>query len=132
MALIKRYELANGVEADQAYHVVSNVITHKIPTDIPDPGGVRPANAPDWIWKKGYYGRVCIQVFYNKAARDAGKMPIAHIGVYPTDIPDDLRVETKTETNLWMTVDMNSAKTVIEQAYDFLKTTTYYSDAVED
>jgi hypothetical protein len=132
MALIKRYELANGIEADSAYHVISDVITHKIPTDKPDPGGVRPANAPDWIWKKGYYGRVCVQVFYNKAARDAGKLPIAHIGVYPTDIPDDLRVETKTETNLWMTVDMGSTKTVIEQAYDFLKTMSYYSDAVED
>ncbi len=132
MALIKRYELANGVEANDAYHVVSEVITHKNPVDKPDPGGVRPDNAPDWMWKKGYYGRVCIQVFYNKAARDAGKLPIAHIGVYPTDIPADLRAETKTESNLWMTVDMNSTKTVIEQAYDFLKTTSYYSDAIED
>ncbi len=132
MALIKRYELANGVEANDAYHVVSEVITHKNPVDKPDPGGVRPDNAPEWMWKKGYYGRVCIQVFYNKAARDAGKLPIAHIGVYPTDIPADLRAETKTETNLWMTVDMNSTKTVIEQAYDFLKTTSHYSDAIED
>ena len=70
MALIKRYELANGIDADSAYHVISQVITHKIPTDIPDPGGVRPANCPDWQWKKGYYGRVCVQVFYNKAARE--------------------------------------------------------------
>jgi hypothetical protein len=31
-----------------------------------------------------------------------------------------------------MTVDMASTKTVIEQAYDFLKTTNYYSDAIED
>jgi hypothetical protein len=132
MALIKRYELANGIEADEAYHVISQVITHKIPTDIPDPGGVRPANSPYWQWKKGYYGRVCVQVFYNRAARDAGKLPIAHIGVYATDIPADLRVETKTETNLWMTIDMESTATVIEQAYEFLKTTNYYSDAVED
>jgi hypothetical protein len=132
MALIKRYELANGIDADSAYHVISQVITHKIPTDIPDPGGVRPANCPDWQWKKGYYGRVCVQVFYNKAARDAGKLPIAHIGVYPTDVPADMRVETKSETNFWMTIDMESTKTVVEQAYDFLKTMSYYSDAVED
>ena len=132
MALIKRYELANGIDADSAYHVISQVITHKIPTDIPDPGGVRPANCPDWQWKKGYYGRVCVQVFYNKAARDAGKLPIAHIGVYPTDVPADMRVETKSETNFWMTVDMESTKTVVEQAYDYLKTMSYYSDAVED
>jgi hypothetical protein len=132
MALIKRYELANGIEADEAYHVISQVITHKIPTDIPDPGGVRPANCPDWQWKKGYYGRVCVQVFYNKTARDAGKLPIAHIGVYPTDVPADMRVETKSETNFWMTVDMESTKTVVEQAYDYLKTMSYYSDAVED
>jgi hypothetical protein len=132
MALIKRYELANGIDADSAYHVISQVITHKIPTDIPDPGGVRPANCPDWQWKKGYYGRVCVQVFYNKAARDAGKLPIAHIGVYPTDVPADMRVETKSETNFWMSIDMASTKTVVEQAYDFLKTLNYYSDAVED
>jgi hypothetical protein len=132
MALIKRYELANGIDADSAYHVISQVITHKIPTDIPDPGGVRPANCPDWQWKKGYYGRVCVQVFYNKAARDAGKLPIAHIGVYPTDVPADMRVETKSETNFWMSIDMESTKTVVEQAYDFLKTLNYYSDAVED
>ena len=131
MALIKRYEMANGVEANDAYHVVSDVITHKIPVDIPDPGGARPDNAPDWVWKKGYYGRVCVQVFYNKAARDAGKTPIAQIGVYPTDIPADLRAETKTETNLWMNIDINSTKSIIEQAYDHLKTLVYYSDAVE-
>lgn len=132
MALIKRYELANGIIADEAYHVVSDVITHKIPTDIPDPGGARPDNAPDWIWKKGYYGRVCVQVFYNKAARDAGKLPIAHMGVYPTDMAADLRVEFKSETNLMMNIDIASSKSVIDQAYNFLKSTQYYSDAIED
>lgn len=132
MALIKRYELANGIIAENAYHVVSDVITHKIPTDVPDPGGVRPANAPDWAWKKGYYGRVCVQVFYNKESRDQGKLPIAHMGVYPTDIAADLRVELKTETNLHMTIDITSSKSIIEQAYDYLKTLSYYQDAVQD
>lgn len=132
MALIKSYELATGIVAESAYHVVSDVITHKIPTDMPDPAGARPDNAPDWAWKKGYYGRVCVQVFYNKAARDAGKLPIAQIGVYPTDMTADLRSEFKSETNLHMTIDINSTKSVIEQAYDFLKTTNYYSDAVEE
>lgn len=132
MALIKQYELANGIIAEEAYHVVSDVITHKIPTDIPDPGGARPDNAPDWTWKKGYYGRVCVQVFYNKAARDTGKLPIAHMGVYPTDLAADLRVEFKSETNLHMTIDITSSASVIDQAYQFLKSTQYYSDAIED
>jgi hypothetical protein len=132
MALIKRYELANGIVAEEAYHVISDVITHKIPTDIPDPAGARPDNAPDHVWKKGYYGRVCVQVFYNKATRDAGKLPIAHIGVYPTDMTADLRVEFKSETSLLLTLDINSSKSVIEQAYDFLKSTQYYRDAIED
>lgn len=132
MALIKAYELPTGILAEEAYHVVSNVITKKIPSDLPDPGGIRPANSPNWVWKKGYYGRICIEVFYNKAARDAGKMPIAQIGVYPTDMTADLRVEFRTELNLWMEIDMNSAKSVVEQAYDFLKTTSYYSDAIEE
>jgi hypothetical protein len=43
-----------------------------------------------------------------------------------------MRVETKSETNFWMSIDMASTKTVVEQAYDFLKTLNYYSDAVED
>jgi hypothetical protein len=132
MAFIKRHELANGIIAEDAYHVVSDVITRKIPSDILDPDGARPDNAPDWVWKKGYYGRVCVQIYYNKAARDAGKMPIAHVGVYPTDMPADLRVEFKSETNLHMTIDINSTSSVIEQAYAFLRTTNYYSDAVED
>jgi hypothetical protein len=132
MALIKRYELANGIIAEEAYHVISDVITHKIPSDIPDPGGARPDNAPDWAWKKGYYGRVCVQVFYNKSARDAGKLPIAQMGVYPTDMAADLRVEFKSENNLMLTLDLASSKSVIEQAYDFLKSTQYYSDAIED
>jgi hypothetical protein len=132
MALIKRYELANGIVAEEAYHVISDVITHKIPTDIPDPGGARPDNAPDHVWKKGYYGRVCVQVFYNKATRDAGKLPIAHMGVYPTDIAADLRVEFRSETNLMLTLDITSSKNIIDQAYEFLKSTQYYSDAIED
>lgn len=132
MALIKQYELANGIVAEEAYHVVSDVITHKIPTDIPDPGGARPDNAPDHVWKKGYYGRICVQVFYNKAARDAGKLPIAHMGVYPTDLAADLRVEFRSETNLTMSIDITSSASVIDQAYQFLKSTQYYSDAIED
>lgn len=131
MALIKEYELANGVEAPNAYHVVSNVITKKIPVDVPDPGGVRPENSPDFEWRRGYYGRVCIEVFYNQAARDAGKQPIAQIGVYPTDMTADLRVEFRNETNLWFTIDLDSELNVIDQAYAFLKTTQYYSDAEE-
>lgn len=131
MALIKKYELANGIVAENAYHLVSDVITHKIPSDIPDPSGARPADCPNWVWKKGYYGRVCVQVFFSKETRDQGKLPIAHMGVYPTDIAADLRVELKTETNLWMTIDLNSSKSVFEQAYDYLKTLNYYKDAVE-
>lgn len=132
MALIKRVELANGVVAEQAYHVVSDVITFKIPSDKPDPGGVRPDNSPDHTWKKGYYGRVCVKVYYSKAARDAGKSAILNMGVYPTDIPADLQAETKTESNLICTLDINSTASVIEQAYVYLKTLNYFADAVEE
>ena len=119
MALIKSVELANGIVADQAYHVVSDVITFKIPSDKPDPGGVRPDTAPDHVWKKGYYGRVCVKVYYNKAARDAGKSAILNIGVYPTDIPADLQAEVRTEQNLICTLDISSSASVIDQAYTY-------------
>ena len=132
MALIKSVELANGIIADQAYHVVSDVITFKIPSDKPDPSGVRPDSAPDHVWKKGYYGRVCVKVYYNKAARDAGKSAILNIGVYPTDIPADLQAEVRTEQNLICTLDISSSASVIDQAYTYLKTLAYYADAVEE
>jgi hypothetical protein len=132
MALIKSVELANGIVADQAYHVVSDVITHKIPSDMPDPSGARPENAPDHVWKKGYYGRVCVKVYYNKAARDAGKSAILNMGVYPTDIPAELQAEVRTESNLICTLDISSSASVIEQAYVYLKTLDYYADALEE
>lgn len=132
MALIKSVTLENGIEAPEAYHVVSDVVTWKIPVDRPDPDGVRPENAPDWVWKKGYYGRVCVQVWYNKAARDAGKLPILHMGANATDIPADIRVELRTESNLYCTLDITSSASVVEQAYSYLKTLDFYKDALED
>jgi len=75
---------------------------------------------------------VCVKVYYNKTARDAGKSAILNIGVYPTDIPADLQAETKTESNLICTLDINSSASIIEQAYSYLKTLDYYADTVEE
>jgi len=56
-------------------------------------------------------------------------MPIAHIGVYPTDMPADLRVEFNSESNMWFTIDLTSNNSIVDQAYSFLETTDYYANA---
>jgi len=129
MALLKPYTLETGISCPDAYHVVSEVITKKNPVDKPDPDGVRPDDAPDHEWRAGYYGRVCVEVYYNEQARSDGRMPIAHIGVYPTDMPADLRVEFNSESNMWFTIDLTSNNSIVDQAYSFLETTDYYANA---
>lgn len=133
MALIKAYETRSGIEAPNAYHVIHKVETFKRMVDDQDPHGARPANAPDYIWKAGYYGRICTVVYTSKAAREAGKMPIAARAVYPTDVPGGYFTgEIATDTLLNFGIDVNSPKSVVEQAYDHLLTLDYYKDAVRD
>jgi len=133
MALIKAYETRSGIEASNAYHVIHKVDTFKRMVDDQDPHGARPENSPDYIWKAGYYGRICVVIYTSKAAREAGKMPIAARAVYPTDVPGGYFAgEIETDTLMNFGIDINSSKSVVEQAYDHLLNIPYYQGAVRD
>lgn len=135
MALLKSYELKNGLECANAYHVIHEVKTWKRVVDDQDPDGVRPENAPDHVWKAGYYGRVSVVVYASREAREAGKAPIAAYAQYPTDVPTadnsmEINIMQDQEQNMNFTVDMASEKTVVEQGYDHLLTLPTWADTI--
>lgn len=132
MALIKAYETRSGIEAPNAYHVIHKVDTFKRMVDDEDPGGARPVNSPDFAWKAGYYGRISVVIYASKTAREAGKAPIAVRAVYPTDAPGLFQGEITTDSLLNFNIDINSPKSVVEQAYDHLLTLEHYEGAVND
>lgn len=133
MALIKSYTLKNGLDAPNAYHIISRIDTFKRAVDDPDPGGARPENSPDHAWKAGYYGKMAVSIYASRAAREAGKTPIAVLAAYPTDAPGLFQGEITIEPLMNFSIDVNSPKSVVEQAYDHLLTLTpYYDGAVND
>lgn len=132
MAFIKSYELNNGLEAPNAYHVVVKVDTLKRVVDDPDPGNIRPIGTPNYVWKAGYYGKIAVAIYASKQARENGAVPIGMRAVYPTGTPYGYvgNVETMEDFNYEM--DINSSLSDVQQAYEHLKTTSYYQDALED
>lgn len=135
MAFIKSHTLKNGLTAPQAYHVIYKVDAHKRPVDDIDPYGARPSNLPDHMWKAGLYGRIALAIYADKNARLNGKSPIAVVSTYPTETPnntfDGERLEMS-EFKLKFTVDLNSDKDLMAQAYDHLANLDEYKDAVRD
>jgi len=132
MALIKSYSLKNGLEAPNAYYIIHKIDTFKRAVDDEDPRGVRPENSPEFVWKAGYYAKIAVSVYASKAARESGKTPIAAYVSYPTDLPMNFAGEYHTEPLLTFTVNVNSEKSVVEQAYDHLMTLELFTDSVRD
>lgn len=132
MALIKSYNLKNGLEAPDAYHIIHKIDTFKRAVDDEDPAGARPENAPDFLWKAGYYAKIAVSVYVSKEARESGKTPIAAYVSYPTDLPMNFAGEFHTEPMLTFSIDINSEKSVVEQAYDHLMSLDLYTDSVRD
>ena len=131
MALVKAFELKNGLTAPNAYHIITKVDTVNRPSDDIDPAGARPENAPDYAWKAGWYGRIAVAIYVDQAARNAGKPPIAAISVNPTDAPSLFEGERMTDQHLNFTIDVNSSASVLDQAYAHLKTLSRWADATE-
>jgi hypothetical protein len=132
MALIKAHTLNNGIQAPNAYHIISKVTTFKRTVDLPDPSNARPANAPDWVWKAGYYGSISIAIYFDKASRLAGYDPIAARASTASNAPTDYRGIIESDPTLNFTINLSSTLNEIEQAYEYIKTLAYYSDAIED
>lgn len=141
MALIKDFELpSTGLIAPNAYHVIKKVTTEKRLNDIPPPPDasrpdgltVRPAEDREIYWKAGYVGRISIEVFVSKEARDAGKEPIGAITINPTDVEYNGVLSTDIKNfDLEFFIDATSQESIIDQAYTHLKGLVYYQNATE-
>lgn len=135
MALVMSHTLKNGMTAPNAYHIVYKTDVHKRPVDDIDTHGARPDDLPHHMWKAGVYARIGIAIYVDKAARDAGKPAIAVISVNPTERPNnDFEGEQIfwSEEKLTFTVDLESTKDTLGQAYDHLLTLSEYASAVND
>lgn len=142
MALVRDFEIpGTGVIVNDAYHLIVNVTTEKRLHDIPPPpdsstkSGLTETDQGDPVyWKSGYVGRITLEVYASKAARDEGKTPIGGVGSNPTDVmhPDLKTVCTPgKDFKVLFFVDSESSDNLLTQAYNHLKTTEYYKDAAE-
>lgn len=138
MALIRDYELpGTGVTIPNAYHVITKIEVEK---RIQDEVGPKDTSRPDErtaghqlpgreiYWKAGYIGKIAITIWKDAAARQAGINPLGFIGVNPTDNKYyAIGTTTTHDTACMFFVDITSTKNEVEQAYDYLLTTPYYS-----
>jgi hypothetical protein len=142
MALVRNFEIPNtGVTVNGAYHLIVNVTTEKrlqdisLPPDSSTKSGLTEGNLGDPVyWKAGYVGRIALEVYASKEARDTGKAPIGAIGANPTDVmhPDLKTVCTPgKDFKVLFFIDPESSDSILTQAYKHLKTTEYYKNAEE-
>lgn len=143
MALVRDFEIpGTGVTVNDAYHVIVNVATEKrlqdvqAPPDSNHPSGLTSGGdlGDPVYWRAGYVGRITLEVYASREARDEGKTPIGAIGVNPTDVmhPDLKTVCTPgKDFKVLFFIDPNSSDSIFTQAYNHLKTTEYYNGATE-
>jgi len=140
MALIREYEIpSTGLIAPNAYHVIKKVTTEKRLHDIPPPpDSSRPNGATprqqghEVYWKKGYVGRISIEIYTNRESRDSGKEPIGAITINPTDVEFNGSLSTDiTDFDLNFFIDPTSQLSIVDQAYEHLKGLNYYQNATE-
>jgi len=138
MALIRDFEIpGTGVTVNNAYHVIVKVNTEKrlndvlLPPDSSRPDGLTNQDkGPEVYWKAGYVGKVAIEVFSSKQTRDEGKSPIGAIAINPTEVQFNGVLCTNIEQfDLNFFIDATSQLSIVDQAYNHLKTTEYYKDA---
>lgn len=140
MALQKNYVIKNtGIEVENAYHLIYNVFTERRLNDYPQPkmpGGK--ILMSDIRWKAGYIGRIAILVYASKEDRDNKLNPIGAIVKYPSDAAG--RTSGAVDSNLYQItppceleffIDESSTDSILTQAYNYLKTTSYFSGSLE-
>jgi len=145
MALLLDFEVPNtGLTIPNAYHIVSKVDVEKRVRDIPDPvdngrqdgltngGEQRPDNEREW--KAGYLAKVTVTIYVSKEARENGSEPIGYLGSSPTDAPMDSNFGQlwKGYEPTFMLDTSDGAPSELTQAYNFLKSTPHFANAVED
>jgi hypothetical protein len=143
MALIRNFEIpGTGVIVSNAYYVITKVDTEKRLKDImPPPDSSRStgytyrddSDESQWIyWKAGYIGKISIEIFASRQARDEGKTPVGAISISPTSVNINGITSSNIEDyDLNFFIDPTSQLSIIDQAYDHLKKINYLQDAAE-
>jgi len=141
MAFIRDYELpGTGVIISNAYHVITAVDVEKRMADVPPPpdssrpdGLTTGPRGPDVYWKAGYIGKIAVTVWKDAAARANNAQPLGFIGVNPTDNKYHASIGTSGMDHICkFFINVSSPDNHITQAYNHLRTTDYYANAVED
>jgi hypothetical protein len=83
-------------------------------------------------WENGYTSRIAISVYASKDARDEGKNPIAVLGYDTNRIEPNVQLGTKgLDAKIIFKTNMESEDNIFTQAYNYLKTTDYYSSSID-
>jgi len=138
MALIRDFTIpGTSIVVPDAYHVVVRVIAEKRMADVPPPPGTDPetvalerAEGTEPYWKAGTHARVVVHVFESEEARLNGANPIGVLGQYPTDAGEHGAVFTS-QLGPEMRFTMDVERPALAQAYETLKASAYYAEALD-
>ena len=138
MALQRNYNIPNtSLIISDAYHIISDIDVQK--RNVDDMGPVTPEGTPntnldrtsDFVyWKSGYTCRVKVDVYASKEARDTAKKPIATLGVRDIKLEEKLATQGMDERIVFYS-DTDNTDNILTQAYNHLKSTDYYKDAID-
>lgn len=118
MALIKSFEIPNtGLTVPNSYHIISDIKLDKRTTSI----HVSENSNDPLQGNVGYVATIFMQVYGSKDARDQGMKPISYLNAAMPEL----------DINFRFAYDPTSSDSLLTQAYNHLKTTDYYEDAVE-
>jgi hypothetical protein len=138
MALQRNYNIPNtSLIISGAYHIISDIQVQK--RNVDDNGPVASDGEPNTnldreseyvYWKSGYTCRVKVDVYVSKQARDTAKKPIATLGVSDVKLEENLATNGMDEKIIFYS-DTSNSDSILRQAYNHLKSTDYYKDAID-
>ena len=138
MALQKDYNIPNtSLIISGAYHMVTDIDIQK--RNMDDLGPVSASKEIDIevyrqadpvYWKSGYTCKVKVDVYASKEARDTSKTPIVTLGAKHIKLDENLATNGMDEKIMFYS-DTNDTENILTQAYNHLKRTDYYRDAID-
>jgi len=138
MALQRNYNIPNtSLIINDAYHIISDIDVQK--RNVDDMGPVTSDGTPNTnldrtsdsvYWKSGYTCRVKVDVYASKEARDTAKKPIATLGARDVKLEENLATQGMDERIVFYS-DTDNTDNILTQAYNHLKNTDYYKDAID-
>ena len=105
-----------------------------LPTNLNPTGSFNNSQSEDLqvYWQNGYTSRIAVSVFASEEARNAGKNPIAVLGYHTNRIEPNVQLGTKgMDAKIIFKVNSESEDGILTQAYNYLKTTDYYSSSID-